>query len=154
MKKPFQVQCRDSKYDEEAEMLTLLLFFEEFGECRLVCLSKSDFCYKYPSNPVPHIEMHRTSELFKGKRFKIVIEDDPNRSRDAELKPEDMKRDFGQIIENELKEVREGLSDSQKTMTRRLGDVIEKDMNKRKSAGDQLADEMLIRAKLKDIKWK
>ena len=81
MKKPFQVRCRDATYDASSEMLVLVCFFEEFGETRIVHFAKADFHYKDPSNPVPDIEMFRTAELFKNKRFQLVIEDDPNRNK-------------------------------------------------------------------------
>lgn len=151
MQKPFQVKCREATYDISSEMLVLLCFFEDFGECRLIHFPKSDFHFKNPGNEVPHIEMQKTAELFKGKRFKIVIDDDPNRSRDAELHPQDMRKDFTEIIEDKFKQVTEGLTDPQRYAARRLGAVIEKDMERRKSMGDLLADEMVIRAQLKDI---
>ena len=151
MRRPFKIRCREAAYDTESEMLVLLCFFEEFGECRIVHFPRADFHYKHPSNPVPEIEMHRTAEMFKGKRFRLVIEDDPNRNRDAELNPMEMGKDFKEIIEDRLEQVSEGLTDSQRLMARKLGDVIEKDVDRRKSMGDVLADEMVVRAQLKDM---
>ena len=153
MKKPFQVRCRDAVYDPSDQMIVFHCFFEEFGESRIIHFARADFHYKFPGNLPPHSEMHKTAQLFKGKRFKIVIEDDPNRNKDAELSPDDMAKDFRDLIVDKMEEVSEGLTDSKRLMARRLGDVIEKDMAKRKSMGDVLADEMLIRAKLKDIKF-
>ena len=153
MKKPFQVQCREARYEETEEVLVLLCFFEEFGESRIVCFARSDFHYKNPNNPVPHSEMYKTARLFAGKRFKIVIDDDPNRNKDADIHPETVSGDFRTIIEDQLEKINEGLTDSNRNLARRLGDVIERDVEKRKSMGDFLADEMLIRAQLKDIKF-
>lgn len=151
MKKPFQVRCREADYDEESEMLVLLCFFEEFGESRIVHFPRSDFHFKQPNNPVPHIEMQRTAELFKGKRFRLVIDDDPQRSHDAEEHPEVLSKDFREIITDQLEKVSEGLTDPQRQMARRLGDVIERDLAKKQKMGDVLANEMLIRARLKDV---
>lgn len=128
MNNPYVVKCREAVYDEEEEMLVLLCFFEDFGESRIVCFSRSDFHYKYPENPVPHIEMHRTAEAWKGKPFNIVIDDDPNRSRDAEEDSVALGEDFRDRIVNHLGEVSEGLS-------------------------DLLSDKMVIRSKLKDINF-
>ena len=150
MNKPYLAKCREAVYDEEQEMLVLLCFFEEFGECRIVYFARSDFHYKQPENAVPHIEMHRTAEAWKGKPFKIVINDDPNRSREAEENAEDLGRDFRDRIANHLEEVSKGLSDPDKQIARRLGEVIERDQQT-KSVSDLLSDEMVIRSKLKDI---
>jgi hypothetical protein len=153
MKKPFQVRCRDATYDPTSEMLVLVCFFEEFGESRIVHFAKADFHYKDPRNPVPDIEMYRTAELFKNKRFQLVVEDDPNRSREAELSPNELKKEFSQIIADQMEQAQEKLSDPQKEMIRRLGAVVERDLSRQQSMGDALADEVLIRAKLKDIKF-
>ena len=72
---PYLAKCREAVYDEEQEMLVLLCFFEEFGESRIVCFARTDFHYKHPGNPAPHIEMHRTAEAWKGKPFNIIIDD-------------------------------------------------------------------------------
>ncbi len=151
MKKPFQVRCREASYDETGEMLVLLCFFEEFGESRIVHFPRADFHFKHPENQVPHIEMQRTAELFKGKRFSLVIDDDPNRSHDAEEHPEAMAKDFREMITDQMEKVSEGLTDPQRQLARRLGDIVEKDLEKKQKMGDVLADEMLIRARLKDI---
>ena len=151
MRKPFQVRCREATYDEQAEMLVLLCFFEEFGESRIVHFSRSDFHYKDPRNAVPHIEMQRTAALFQGKRFRLVIEDDPHRSQEAEINPESLTQDFRETIVEQMEKVSEGLSDPKRQMARRLGDVIERDLERRQSMGDVLANEMVVRAQLKDI---
>lgn len=152
MNKPYRVKCREAVYDEEQEMLVLLCFFQELGESRIVCFPKSDFHYKYPGNPAPHIEMHRTAEIWKGKLFNIVINDDPNRSREAEENAEKLSQDFRDRIVNHLEEVSEGLSDPNRQLARRLGEVVERDQKKR-SVSDLLSDEMVIRSKLKDVKF-
>jgi len=151
MQKPFQVRCREANYDETSEMLVLLCFFEEFGESRIVHFPRADFHFKHPDNPAPHIEMQRTAELFKGKRFRLVIDSDPQRSHDAEQYPEALSKDFREIITEQMEKVSEGLTDPQRQIARRLGDVIERDLEKKQKLGDVLADEMLIRARLRDI---
>lgn len=152
MNKPYLVKCREAVYDEEQEMLVLLCFFQQLGECRIVCFSKADFHYQQPGNPVPHIEMHRTAEAWKGKPFNIIIDDDPNRSREAEEDTGKLSQDFRDRIANHLEEVSEGLSDPGKQIARRLGEVIERDQKKR-SMSDLLSDEMVIRSKLKDVNF-
>jgi hypothetical protein len=151
MRKPFQVKCREASYDEQADMLVLLCFFEEFGESRIVHFPRSDFHYKHPSNPVPHIEMHRTAQLFQGKRFRLVIDDDPQRSQEADTHPETLSQDFRETITEQLEKVSEGLADPNRQIARKLGDVIERDLEKRQGMGDILANEMIVRAQLKDI---
>ncbi|KKK78061.1 hypothetical protein LCGC14_2847330 [marine sediment metagenome] len=150
MNRPFLAKCREAVYDEEQGMLVLLCFFQEFGESRIVCFPKSDFHYKYPSNSVPHIEMHRTAEMWKGKPFNIVIDNDPNRSHEAEEDPVALGKDFRDRIAKHLEEVSEGLSDSGKRIARRLGEVIERDQRSR-SISDLLSDEMVIRSRLKNV---
>lgn len=79
-KKPYVVKCLNARYDAEEGVLILVCFFEEFGGQRLVHFNKSDFHYKHPNNEVPDNEMHRTADMFKGKKFKLIIEDDPSRN--------------------------------------------------------------------------
>lgn len=148
--KPYLVKCREAVYDEEQEMLVLLCFFHEFGETRIVFFPRLDFHYKYAGNDVPSIEMHRTAELFKGKPFHLTIEDDPKRSTEAEDKPFELGEDFRQRIVEQMEDVVDGLSDSDRQVARRLGGVLERDQ-KRKRIEELLSDNMLIRSKLKDI---
>lgn len=150
--KPYLAKCREAVYDEEQGMLVLLCFFEEFGESRIVCFSRTDFHYKYPDNVVPHIEMHRTAKLWKGKPFNITINDDPNRSHEAEENATSLGADFRDRIVNHLEQVTEGLNDPGKKIARRLGEVIERDQ-KNRNVSDLLSDEMVIRSKLKDVKF-
>ncbi len=83
MQKPYAVKCLSAKYDVAQKMLVLSCFFEDFGGQRIVHFHKSDFHYKEPGIEVPDKEMHKTAELFRGKRFKLVIEDDPDRKVDV-----------------------------------------------------------------------
>lgn len=152
MTKPYLAKCREAVYDEEQGMLVLLCFFEEFGESRIVCFPRTDFHYKHPDNPVPHIEMHRTAEAWKGKPFHIVIDSDPNRSREAEENAIDLEQDFRDRIATHLEAVSEGLNDSGRQVARRLGEVIERDQQNR-SVKDLLSDEMMIRSKLRNIEF-
>ena len=152
MNKPYLVRCREAVYDEEQEMLVLLCFFEEFGESRIVCFPRTDFHYEQPGNEVPHIEMHRTAEVWKGKPFKIVIDSDPNRSRAAEENAMELGQDFRDRIAKHLEDVSEGLNDPGKQIARRLGEVVERDQQKR-NISELLSDEMVIRSKLRDIKF-
>ncbi len=152
MNSPYLAQCREAVYDEEQEMIVLLCFFEEFGESRIVCFSRTDFHYKSPGSPPSHEEMHRTAELWQNKPFRIVIDSDPNRSREAEENTEELGQDFRDRIANHLEEVSEGLSDPGKQMARKLGEVIERDQ-KNRSVSELLSDEMVIRSRLKDVNF-
>ena len=152
MNKPYLAKCREAVYDEEQGMLVLLCFFEEFGESRIVCFPRTDFHYKHPGNPVPHIEMHRTAEAWKGKPFNIIIDDDPNRSLDAEENSAELGQDFRDRIATHLGEVSEGLDDPARQVARKLGEVIERDQ-KNRSVKDLLSDEMVIRSKLRNIEF-
>lgn len=152
MHRPYLVKCREAVYDEEQEMIVLLCFFEEFGESRIIYFSRTDFHYKHPGNSVPHIEMHRTAEAWKGKPFNIVINDDPNRSREAEENAGELSQDFRDRIATHLEKVSEGLNDPGKRMARRLGEVIERDQKDR-SVSDLLSDDMVIRSRLRDINF-
>lgn len=149
----YKVQVRDAVYDEESEMMVCNFFLEEVGECRIVYFPKSDFHYKSPGIPVPDHEMHRTAAMFRGKKFKWLCHNDPNRNTDAETHPADMAKSFTEIIADQMEKISEGLSDPQRRMARKLGDVIERDLDKRRSMGDLLANEMLVRAQLRDIKF-
>lgn len=133
-------------------MLVLLCFFEEFGESRIVCFSRADFHYKHPGNPVPHIEMHRTAEAWKGKPFHIIIDSDPHRSHEAEENAMELGQDFRDRIATHLEKVSEGLDDPDKQLARRLGEVIERDQ-KNRSVSDLLSDEMVIRSKLRNVEF-
>lgn len=152
MRKPYLVKCREAVYDEEQEMLVLLCFFNDFGETRIVFFSRSDFHYKHPGNEVPAIEMHRTAELFKGKPFYLTIEDDPRRSQEAEESPIELGEDFRQRIVEQMEEVVDGLSDSDRQIARRLSGVLERDQ-KRKHIEELLSEQMLIRSQLKDVNF-
>ncbi len=131
----------DSKYDEEEGVLLILGFFEAFGENRILEFHRSDFHYKNPAKEAPHIEMHRMSQSFKGKRFNIVIEDDPSR----QAPDKKLTDDFKSRITQELEDVSEGLADPKRRIARKVGDVIEKSLE------EHVNSEMVIRAKLKNI---
>lgn len=64
-----------------------------------------------------------------------------------------MGKEFSQIIADQMEQAQDKMSDPQKEMIRRIGGIIERDVSRRQSVGDALADEVLIRAQLKDIKF-
>jgi hypothetical protein len=75
----YRVKCLDARYDEDDEILVLNCLFEENGlGQRIVVMHRSDFHYKYYSDKVPHAEMYKTADLFKGKPFYLSVEDDPH----------------------------------------------------------------------------
>ena len=145
----YQIHCQAAAYDEENAMIVLVCFFKEMGETRLVYFPRSDFHFKSPGMEVPHREMHKTAEMFKNAHFSLIIESDPNRNREAEENPATLTKEFVEYVEEQLQEVTRGLSDSDRVMTRRLGEVIERDHKRRFS--DLLADEMSLRARLDGI---
>ena len=145
----YLVRCKFAKYDESEEMLVLLCSFEEFKEPRFVHFARSDFCYKSPDMPVPHNEMHRTADLFRNKKFYLIIDDDPARSKVADVVSPEVIGEFRKEMSGELDKISDGLADPDKILVRQIGDVIEKD----RTLESMLSDEMAIRARLKDVKF-
>lgn len=119
--RPYIVKCLDAKYDEENEMLVLACFFEDLGEKKLVVFSRSNFYFKQPGMLAPHIEMYKTSRLFRGKRFNIEINDDPNREKITDENYAKYTKMFGNTIVDELGKVQEGLADDTAQIQRKLG---------------------------------
>lgn len=158
MNRPWKVQCLDSRYDEDAEMLVLFCFFEELGQKRVVCFSRGDFHYHKPDVPVPQIEMYKTAALFKGKTFRIVIDDDPNREKVADdpNSPSYSRyvAEFTTRIKKEMDDVGAGLVDEDRAIARKLGDIVAEEKSKKNklSADDILAQEFAVRAKLNQFK--
>lgn len=115
----YNVKCLDASYDQDNEFIVLNCFFEALNERRIVCLHKQDFNYK--GNAVPDIEMIKTAKLFRGKHFKLDIQDDPKREVVSPEKYEDFVSDFRQKIRVELEATKEGLEDDAKQIQRKLG---------------------------------
>ncbi len=140
----YLVECLTAKYDEREGFLVLFCLFKTSGDRRLVYFLRSDFNFK--GNEVPHIEMHRTAEAFKGKPFWLVIEDDPERSLAAEEAPVDLSESFRKTLGREFEKVSDGLADSDRIMERRIGNLVEKEQQL--SVDDILAKERAIRGRL------
>ena len=117
--KPYKVQCLDAAYDSDNEMLVLNCLFEEIQEKRIVVFSKSDFHYKY-YDEVPEEEMHKTARMFKGKKFNLVIDDDPNRSMVSEEDQQKYAVSFNKSIIEQLDNITEELGSDKREMSRRL----------------------------------
>ncbi len=143
--KPYVVKCLGSKYDEENEMLVLHCFFEYLGEKKIVVFSRKDFHFKHPGVQVPHLEMYKTARLFKGKRFKIVILDDPKREKITDDNYAKYTKMFGTTIVDELGKVQEGLADDAGQIQRKLG-KMKKDG--KLDAAQLLREEKVVQATL------
>lgn len=142
---PYKVKCLDAKYDQESEMLVLNCFFFSLDSPRLVVLSKSDFHFKQPGNPVPNDEMHKTAALFKNKEFNLIMNDDPNRQVVQQNKEKDVFREFSETISDELGKVSTGLADDANQIQRHLGRLMD---DGKLDAKSLLERELAIRAKL------
>ena len=143
--KPYVVKCLDSKYDEENEMLVLACFFHALGEKKIIVFSRKDFHFKHPGVQVPHIEMYKTARMFKGKKFKIVIKDDPKREKITDENYEKYANMFGTAIVDELGKVQEGLVDDAGQIQRKLG-KMKKDG--KLDAAQLLREEKVVQATL------
>lgn len=142
---PYKVKCLDAKYDQESEMLVLNCFFFSLNSQRLVVLSKSDFHFKQPGNPVPDEEMYKTAALFKNKEFNLVMESDPNRQVIQKDKEKDVFGEFSETISDELGKVSTGLVDDTNQIQRHLGRLMDEG---KLDAKRLLEREIAIRAKL------
>jgi len=136
-------KCLDAKYDQEDEVLVLNCMFEELKEQKIVIFHRKDFNFK--GGEVPHLEMHRTAALFRGKRFKLDVGNDPLRKQ---LSPEEQMqyaRMFREEMSDEMGKVCEGLADDTKQIQRKLGRMVDE------GKIDPMAlikEEMVIRGKI------
>ncbi|KKN26827.1 hypothetical protein LCGC14_0870860 [marine sediment metagenome] len=143
MSLPYLVRCLDAKFDEEDGMLVLNCLFEEQQARRIVVLSKDDFHYR--GSAVPDNEMHKTAALFRGKRFNLVVDDDPNRQQVDPQMQQQYAAMFNERITEELEKVKEGLSDETQQIQRKLGRLVDEG---KLDATKLLSNEAIIRAKL------
>lgn len=151
---PFKVHCLDCAYDEEHEVLVFLLLLKDAGVQRIFCVPRSDFHYKSPGNEVPVEEMHRTSKMFKGRHFNWVVEDDPARNTMVEDDPEGALLEFRADITAQLEKITEGCENAGRQMVQKLADVVERDRDRKQNASvDDVLDELMMRASLKNISF-
>ena len=101
----FKVQCIDCKYDEEEGMLVLDCFFFEQGAHKVVVFSKTDF--HYHGYEVPDHEMYRTAKMFRGKKFTLQVDDDPNREQISEKDVMHYASMFNNSVSNALTKMTE-----------------------------------------------
>lgn len=150
---PYLVQCLDAKYDEPDEMLVLLCLFKEIDEPRIICFHRSDFHFKKLENSVPHSEMHKTADLWRGKNFNIVIEDDPDRMKINASNQSKYVEMFRNRVSQELTDVKEGLQDEKRNLRRYIGDLVERERQKSElNVEEMLEDEMAIRQRLSSVR--
>lgn len=125
----YVVKVLDAKYDLENKILVLNCFFEAMKEKRILHIPKSDFSFH--GNPdVPDVEMKKTADLFKGKRFKLEIKDDPNRTKIDENNAKEIIEDFRKEISDTVEKTQKEMGDTDKQMDRRIGDIIAKQKDK------------------------
>ena len=137
-------KCLDAKYDQEDGMLVLNCMFEELGEQKIVVFSRQDFTYQGKPE-VPHIEMHRTAALFKGKRFKLDVGDDPLRKKMSDEDQMKYAYQFREEMGDHMGKVMEGLVSDEGQIQRKLGRMA--DQGKLDPAA-LLKSEFVIRGKL------
>ena len=141
------VKCLDATYDEQGEMIVLNCLFEEQNFKRIVCFARKDFHYKEPGVLPPHEEMVKTASMFVGKRFSLVIDDDPNREKITATNMEEYKRRMSKEIKKYLGAINDGLNDGERRVNRKVGEILEKD----RSVERVIEEELMIRAKLGNI---
>jgi len=117
--KPYRVKCLDAVYDKMQGFLVLNLLFLDIGERRIVPWHKGDFLFK-GKRGVPDIEMERTAKMIKNRQFNLVINDDPNRKQFSEKEQMTYASLFNNRINEELKNVTEGLADDEGQISRKL----------------------------------
>lgn len=123
MRNVYLCRCLDARYDESESMLVLNCFFEELKEQKIVVFNRSDF--HFHGNEVPHVEMHRTAALFKNKRFRLDVGDDPLRRHPTEKEQLEIASQFNERISDEMGQACEGLSDDTKQIQRKLGRMVD-----------------------------
>lgn len=148
MSEPYRVKCFQSKFDPDNGMLVLDCLFESQNIRRIVYFSRDDFHYR--GKPVPDNEMHKTAALFKGKRFNLIVEDDPEREQLNSEKRAEYAAMFNARIAQEMQDAQEGLASEEGQIQRKLGRLLDEGKLKL-DAGTLLSKEMAIRAKLNKI---
>ena len=68
------VECWDARYEEDIEMLLVFCYIPDMGLKRVLPIRRADMCFH--GGEVPHEEMRKTAELWKGKPFKLQITSD------------------------------------------------------------------------------
>ena len=117
------VECLDARYDNDEGMLVLNCVFMDTNEQKLVIMHKDDFHFKQPGTPPPDLEMHRTAKMFKGKKFNLVIDSDPEREHISYQDYVKTVEGFVERIGKEMGDVSQGMVDDLGKMQRRLGDL-------------------------------
>ncbi len=150
MGQAYRINCIDCKYDEDNQMLVLLVFFEDFGGNRILHMPKSDFHDSRTGKVPSDVEMNRTADLFRDFEFPFTIEinDDPDRTIMDESEQADYVKLFRKEISDEMKQVVEGLQDEDKATIRRLAKVVEKE--RKKPSVEDVMKEVDFRSKIGD----
>ena len=147
----YKIRCLDCRYDDENEMLVVLVFCEDFGEQRIFTIPQSDFHYKIPNTPAPAAEMIKMAHIMKGKRFVWDLRDDPNKTPLPEDDSEIAKM-YKEHLEGELNEISEGLLDTDRRTVMRLAEVVEKDRDRKAKhppTEQDIMDELMMRERLR-----
>lgn len=108
--KPYTVTVLDAKYDTENGFLVINGMVEDLKERKIFALNKRDFTFKGDPN-VPDKEMSKTAAMLKGKRIRIIVNDDPNRTHIDSSSQVECVSLFNETIKKELDDVSKGLTD-------------------------------------------
>ena len=137
------IKCLNAKYSETTEEMILDCLVEGIDGRRVFILNRSDFHYKSPDNSVPHQEMYRTADLFRGKKFRMDMRDSGQQLSPAQEL--EYSRMFAQEVGNEMEKVAEGLADSDGKIQRKVGRILDKE---NVNLEELLRREVAIRARL------
>jgi hypothetical protein len=127
-KEPYIVKCLDAVYEPTSGDMVLNVYFERLDYNRIVVLNnyKSLFHYKKHGVDVPDEEMFKLAKLMKHKRFKMFIEDDPNKEKITPENQEKYIKMFREEISGHLDKVTEGLTDDKTILSMKIDRLINK----------------------------
>lgn len=126
MSKPYHIKVMSAKYDETEGMLVLNAWMEDFGEKRIIYMSKKDFTFKGDPN-VPDEEMHKTASMLIGKWINLQIEDDPNRKQITPEEEGDLAKQFRDDVSSAMDRISQTMMDPQQDLERNIKRVLDKE---------------------------
>ena len=132
MNKPYRVKILDARYDSGEDMFVLVVWFEDYGEQRIIHWTKDDFLdvYGYVGDRnIPLQEMNKTANLLRDRWVQLQIEDDPNRKEMTEEEEQKVADEFRKNIGQTLENVSEGLADPDRQLEVALKRVLDREKN-------------------------
>lgn len=145
---PYKVRCLDAKYDEDEGMLVMNTLFEHTQERKIVIMAKNDISAGiFNREDIGDQNMHRFADAMRKRKdsFKLVIEDDPNRTQLGEEELMKYGAMFNKRIIDELEKVTEGLQNESGQVQRKLGRLVDEG---KLNVMDMLKEEQIVRGKL------